>query len=221
MTHVLLSDMRLLISGIVMALTACAPVETSAQGKASNNAFCVAPTPGSEQGGVTWLSEDAQYRPTSAEVSRRFSGTWQFVSVMTQGSASPHAERWTLRLVATDTAARTRCPIGACRAHYSFPASGQLLRDGERFDSVAAAQHRMRRDSDIDVSFDSGQNEVVLYIGPPAFDAGDLYTVLAFSDTAFAGRWESGGYFVLEVTRGKVTTLEKPAGYFCARRIGR
>ena len=45
--------------------------------------------------------------------------------------------------------------------------------------------------------------------------------VTQFSDTAFAGWWESGGYYVLAVTRGKVTTLEKPAGYFCARRMGR
>jgi hypothetical protein len=79
----------------------------------------------------------------------------------------------------------------------------------------------MRRENDMDVSFESEQNRVVLSVGPPVLDAGEFYTVTQFSDTAFAGWWESGGYFVLAVTRGKATTLEKPAGYFCARRMGR
>ena len=52
-------------------------------------------------------------------------------------------------------------------------------------------------------------------------DAGDIYDVSEFADSAFAGRWESGGLFVLEVKRGSTTLLEKPSGYFCARRVRR
>lgn len=209
----------LLIAGVVVTN------ETGAQTPPRRD-HCWAPPSGSEIGGVSWIREAnvvaaGDARPTSEELGRRLAGTWDFLSVMTEGGASPSMVRWTLRLIPTDSVARTNCVFGKCRRGFGFPAAGQILRPGARFDSLAAAQHRTREETDASVSYNSEQNTVTISFGRPMFDAGDVFSVSLFSDTAFAGRWESGGMFYVPVSRGGIDVLEKPSGYFCARRVSR
>jgi hypothetical protein len=209
----------LLLLSVVGAATA------AAQSPSRRQAFCVAPPPGSDAGEVLWQREPERVgvgdvSPSPGEVGRRIAGTWDFIAVTTEGDPSPRMARWTLRLIATDSAVRRRCPIGQCRGDYSFPAAGQLLRPGMRFDSVAAAQHRRHNETDVGVSYAQQANRLAILPGPPMMDAGDIFSVSQFVDTAFVGRWESGGFFYIPVPRGRVTMLEKPSGYFCARRIG-
>jgi hypothetical protein len=208
----------------LLLLSVVSVAATGAQTPSRRQEFCFAPPPGSDAGEVFWQREPKRtvvdtVRPSPNEVGRRLAGAWDFVSVTTEGS-QPSLRRWTLRLIATDSAVQRRCPMGTCRGDYSFPAAGQLLRPGTRFDSVAAAQHRTRNETDVGVSYARETNRLTILIGPPIMDAGDIFSVSRFADTAFAGRWESGGYFYVPVSRGRITVLEKPSGYFCARRIG-
>jgi hypothetical protein len=209
--------MRLLLVAVVFAVNGIA-AQTPSQGKT----FCFASPPGSDAGGPVWEGRPATGSgATPDEVGRHLAGTWELLSVATEGVQSPHTQIDTLKLVATDTAARFRCPLGRCGRGYSYPLAGQILRAGARFDSAAAVQHRTRDETDAGFSYNATLNTLTLMLGPQGFDMGDFYAVAELSDTTFAGRWESGSFAYAQVSRGGRVLLEKPAGYFCARRIGR
>ena len=208
--------MRLLRLVLLVEIAACA--RASHRQSSSREAFCIAPRPSATIGAAF----SGATEPTSAaEVGRRFTGTWSFVVVTTEAVNAPYVSRRMLRLAPTDSSRRTLCPMGRCRNGMSYPASGRILDETGRFDSVDVAWHRMRDDHDIDVRYDDRRGEATIEVGRQMLDAGETYSVTWFADSAFEGRWEGGGLWYLPMERADVIVGERPAGYFCARRLGR
>lgn len=186
--------------------------------------YCMAPPPSYDSPPVAWLtpgSDSREYGSISpATVTRMLTGTWEVVSVVTEGSAPGPAGRWKLRLVPTDLNATPPCARGLCGfVRSNVVAAGAALRTGAVFDSAAAAERRSIDANRIEAQYDSTHNQLTLAFGPPILDSGIFFAVNDASDTALTGRLINGSNLVFAVRRGDVTILETNGGYFCARKV--
>lgn len=186
--------------------------------------FCLAPGSGADHGPVSWnargLGGPINSAPPPDTAAAALAGTWDVLTVATEGARPGAVDRWTLRLVPTTPAVRYDAPFGPRRSrNISVVAAGAPLRSSAGFDAIAAAQRRLAGRDRVEATYDSSTNRITLSFGPPMLDAGTFYAVTEVSDTLFAGRWTDGSYIVTEVQRGSVTTLEHMQGFFCARRV--
>lgn len=211
-----------------MSLAALLALATSAcsypwRTQSSSKPFCSAPEPGEEGQPTRWLlhslPRDTPALPHSALVTSALSGTWEMLTVTTEGAIGTEPERWTLRFVAADSeGARTSCLVSPCRARARTVAVGRSLRSDAPFDS-AAISHTMSDPARIVARYDSTNGYLTLAFGPPMNDAGVFYAVTRLSDTTMRGRWTGGSYILAQVRRGNVTTWEHEQGFFCGRRV--
>jgi hypothetical protein len=149
------------------------------------------------------------------------SGTWDVLTVTTEGASPAVVERWTLRLVPTAPEVWYDTHFGPRRSrNVAVVAAGAPIRSSTAFDSAAAARRHLTDRERVEATYDSSTNHLTLSFGPPVLDAGTFYAVAEVSDTLLAGRWTDGSYVVTEVQRGDVTTLEHHQGFFCAHRLG-
>lgn len=184
--------------------------------------FCIPAGPGEEFQPTQWdsgsASGDGGAKLNTDRVTRLLSGTWDMLTVTTEGAAPAWVERWTLRMVAADSIAKATCFLGPCRSDPRIAAVGSRIERGKAFDSTFIS-HSARAPERIVAHYDSMTSHLTLVFGPPVLDAGISYTVTELSDTTMTGRWADGSYIVIAVRRGEVTTLEHPQGFFCGRRI--
>lgn len=193
---------------------------------ASPAPFCSAAPPGAEAAPVTWHrsgKEPTIFTPLHPDtVARILTGTWDVLTVTTEGVEPPGVERWQLKLVSTDPQVRFQCAMGPCRSRRApVVAGGAALRKGAAFDSAAFAQRRSTDPERVEAHYDSTGNHLTLSFGPPIMDAGTFYALTDASDTTLKGRWTDGGYMLIMVRRGNATAFEHTEGYFCAHRVPR
>ena len=199
------------LSGAIIAVTTAACIHTPHA--AAPAPFCFAPPPGAEAAPVTWHRFGRVPTISTAlhpdTVARILTGTWEVLTVTTEGVEPPGVERWQLKLVSTDPQVRFQCTLGPCRSHrIPAVAGGAPLRKAAAFDSAAFAQRRSTDSERVEAHYDSTGNHLTLSFGPPIMDAGAFYTVTDASDTTLKGRWTRRRYMVLEVRRGNETILE-------------
>jgi hypothetical protein len=145
-------------------------------------------------------------------------GTWNVLTVVTEGPAN--VERARLRFVATDTTTWMKCQA-PCRAtdRPAVVAAGIWLRGNVAFDSARLAARTSKDTGRVDARYDPLHQTLGFTGAELMLDAGSFYAVTQASDTALTGRWLDGSYLVFEVRRGDVTTGEHPQGFFCARKV--
>ena len=202
---------------LVISMSACSHLGSA---RTLPRPFCSPAAPGAEMQPTSWElpdRPDTAQHPASVLISRTLSGSWDMLTVMTEGADQAVPERWHLRLVSPDSATRNTCLLGPCRTPTRVVAVGAHLIGNTPFDSAVvsrATDDPMR----IVARYDSVSGSLNFALGPPIFDAGTFYTVTRLSDTAMTGRWTDGSYALAQVRRGNVTTWEHVQGFFCARR---
>ncbi|HEX4683648.1 MAG TPA: hypothetical protein VH277_13105 [Gemmatimonadaceae bacterium] len=150
---------------------------------------------------------------------RALAGTWDLLTVATEGANPPETERWKLRLVSTTSDVWFKCPAGPCRTRrVAVIAGGAPVRPSIAFDSVAFANRRSSDGALVEARYDVHDNHLSLS-GPPVMDAGTFYNVAEVSDSTMRGRWTDGSYIDAIIPRGNTVALEHQQGYFCARRL--
>ena len=183
--------------------------------------FCAPPWDGAGDAPTTWrIAGRAEHDSAVAldAAAHALSGTWEMLTVATEGVNETQPERWKLRLVVADSASQNPCFIAGCRlTTVHIVAVGAPL-GASPFDSAAVTKAKQQPNR-VAARYDRKTNHVTLDFGPPMLDAGTFYEMTEVSDSTIAGRWVDGSYLLFSVRRGDVTTLEHPQGFFCGRRI--
>jgi hypothetical protein len=184
--------------------------------------FCTPPWEGAVRAPTTWRILGTT-KPDSAvafeAAARALSGTWDMLTVTTEGEDGARPEHWKLRLVVADSASQNPCFIPGCRrTGVRIVAIGTPL--GSTFDSVSVTRATNGSDR-IVARYDRNTDHVTLHFNPGLLDGGTFYALTEVSDSTIAGRWIDGSYLLFSVRRGDVTTLEHPQGFFCGRKVRR
>jgi hypothetical protein len=217
---------RVIARAALAASIFAARIAVAQDAEVSQEPYCVAPAPGAEAGGVTWYrdgdpTDRPADRPDPRALGERLAGSWDVLTVTTEGRAGPSASQWQLNLIAVDPNAGSGCQSDRCVD--SGQGAGAKKRTGSRStsESEIVAVDTARGYKHATAVYNRERNTVTLSFGPVVLDGGTFYMFTDVSDSTFAGRWVSGGQVVTTVNRGAVSVLEQEGGYFCARRARR
>jgi len=211
---------RLWRVGALVAASGCAAIAPANIGAAP---FCAPALAGDDAAGVSWELggqhvDAASDAPTLRDVGRVFEGTWDMLTVASEGVSPPAVARWRLRLTATDASARDLCRGSRCSSDVGYPAAGAPVNGFTHFDSTLAARGQLRGSDAVRVFYNRYANRLQLTVGDSQPDHGTLYYVTRVTDSSFTGRWTDASVVLSEVRRGEVRTEEHLQGYFCGRR---
>lgn len=206
---------------VELLATSCAAVMP---GSIGSTPFCAPALAADDAGAVVWdlngersaMLSDA---PTLRTAGRLLQGTWDVLTVATEGVNPPSVARWQLRLVATDPVARDLCEKARCSSDVGFPATGAPLDGSTSFDSTKAARGLLHGSDAVTAFFNRYTNRLQLRFGETDAGAGTLYDVTHLTDSTLTGRWSDGSFGLTEVRRGDVRTQEHLQGFFCAKRV--
>jgi len=205
---------------LTLGLAGCATIHQSAT---APEPFCISPGGGDMDAPTTWrIVGRAEHDSAIAfeDAAHALSGTWDMLTVATEGEDGARPLRWKLRLVVADSASQDPCFIPGCRlTNVRVIALGAPL-GRTQFDSATVTKATNQQDR-VAARYDRKTNHVTFYFGPPMLDAGTFYALTEVSDSTIAGRWIDGSYLMSSVRRGDVTTLEHPQGFFCGRKARR
>ena len=183
--------------------------------------FCAPPWDNAGAAPTTWRiagRTEHDSAVTFEAAAHALSGTWDMLTVATQGVSEEQPQRWKLRLVVADSASQNPCFMPRCRlTTVRVVAVGAPLGRAP-FDSATVTKATQQSDR-VKARYDNKTNHVTFDFGPPIMDAGTFYALTEVSDSTIAGRWVDGSYVLFFVRRGDVTTLEHSQGFFCGRRM--
>jgi hypothetical protein len=213
--------LRIGLAAAQLALAGCASIMPANIG---GPPFCAPALAGDDAGSVLW---DLANRPSTATsdaptlyaAGRVFAGTWDVLTVATEGVTPPATARWRLQLVASNPSARDLCRNGRCSSDVGYPAAGAPLQGSTHFDSTLAARGELHGSDAIKIFFNRLTNRVQLMFGEDEPGHGTQYQVTRITDSTFTGRWTDAGVTLAEVHRGDVRTDEHLQGFFCAKRL--
>jgi hypothetical protein len=203
-----------------------ARIAVAQDAEVSHEPYCVAPAPGAEAGGVTWYREGEPTdrptdRPEPRALGERLGGSWEVLTVTSEGVTAPSVSRWHLNLIAVDPTAGIDCQLDRCVDSSEGAGTKRRAASRSTTEREIVAVDTTRGYKHATAAYNRDRNTVTLSFGPVVLDGGTIYMFTDVSDSTFAGRWASGGQVVTPVNRGGVWVLEEGEGYFCARRARR